>query len=351
MFRERTFILLLSTFVVGGLVLGKARNQDGVPVRYRLAPEILSAENRSGVERRWRQPKLESAESFGTATVGTLIEAQAALDGLDGEILVLDRGDWAVKTFDPVGRLARRFSSAAKAEIRGLRPIDFAISTSGEIWIAARDEPRVVVLDASGVEQRSFALRSTAGRLVLNAGGGFTIQTLIAGSHLFESYDEDGKIRQSFGKLLEGNYQEPLLLGGTMAADDDGLIFAPSFLGLLAAYNRDGDLRFVVETVGGGGKSLPRVMARGRHNNLEPGTPFRSLSIQVVEDSIYVLSERESTSSKTRILDVYALADGAYRHSLRLPNGPRNFLISGDSLFTVHKDRIRRWLSRPSLRG
>ncbi|MEE8524913.1 MAG: hypothetical protein V3T72_13345, partial [Thermoanaerobaculia bacterium] len=301
--------------------------------------------DRSAIERQWRELELELLSSFGGEGFDLLERVMTAKRGLHGRTLVLDWADSTVKMFDDAGRLEQRYPAHPAAEDGSRwRPVDFAVADSGDVWIADRGAPRVRVFDAAGNRRRTLGLRSIPDRIVLAADGGFTVLTLDAGSHLFESYGPDGEFRQRFGRLLAGDLQEPLLLGGTMSADPEGaLVFAPAYLGVLASYDREGRLRFLVETVGGESRDLPRVLATSNGRRLEPGTPLRSLAVQVVDDLIYVLSERESTASKSRILDVYSNQDGAYRHSIRLPDGPRDFLVDGEFLVTVHRDRVQRW--------
>jgi hypothetical protein len=349
--RERTFVLLLLTFVVGGLVLGHFRGQDRELVSFRLSPEHPAPEDRSRVERRWRDPQLEPVSTFGAGGESPVVQAVAARRGAAGEILVLDWADAAVKAFDESGSPAWRIPDPS-APGDGLRPVDFAVAAGGGLWVAESAAPRVALFDAGGTRRRVVTVGSPASRIVPAADGGFTILTLAAGSHLFETYGPDGELRRRFGRLLAGDFQEPLLLDGAVAADAaGGLVFAPTYVGVLAAYDRDGGLRFLVETVGGGSRDLPQVVATETRRFLDPGARLRSLAVHVAGGLVYVLSERRAASSRSRILDVYSISDGAYLHSLRLPTGPREFLVEGDRLYTVHKDRIETWRARAGFGG
>ena len=66
-----------------------------------------------------------------------------------------------------------------------------------------------------------------------------------------------------------------------MAADGEGsFVYAPLYIGLLASYTIEGELRFLVQTINSGSEPLPKIIARpnGRQK-LEPGSPWKSRAI------------------------------------------------------------------------
>lgn len=343
--RERTFFVLFVLLVAAGAVIGQLRGGTEVE---RSALAAAAAPAPQDTDRRRWQPLAYTA--LERPAIQELIVATGARIARGGEVFVLDWGDAAVKRFDAAGTLLTTYRWTPRRD-GGFAPPpnDFAVDAAGRVWAAFSEQRLLKVFAPGGPEEKLVDLDRQPHRLVLAPDGGFVVLGLDAGEHLFARYDAEGALVRTFGALLAGAVQDPALIDGSLAADDaGGFVYAPLYLGLLASFTVDGEPRFVVETVGGGA-DVPEVLAHADGSRrLVPGTARTSLTVHVREGRIHVLSERATASEKTRIIDVYSNADGAYLKSIRLPTGPRDALLDGETLVTVHRSRLRHWRAVPA---
>ena len=342
--REKTFVMLLATFVVGGVLMGYFRNQSEF-VQHKLSQDGPQPRPQSVKQRQWKEVRFEALPVQNVSEEPLLALMGGKKDSY-GNVFVLDWTDSAIKKFSSEGEHLRSYRWALPEDVSVPPvPVDFAVSNAGEIWSVYTDLQLVKVLDSGGETKAILELEAPPHRIALGSEGDFVVMALEQSPHLFRSYGPNGVLRRQFGRIIAGDFQDRTLLDGMMAADGEGsFVYAPLYVGLLASYTIEGELRFLVQTINSGSEPLPRIIARPKGwQKLEPGSPWKSLTVHVADGRIYVLSERESTGAKQRILDVYSNDDGTYLHSIRLPNGPRDVLVDGDLLYTVHAEEILRW--------
>jgi hypothetical protein len=118
--------------------------------------------------------------------------------------------------------------------------------------------------------------------------------------------------------------------------------YATRYAGILASYSPSGNLNFMVRTIDPSPLPSIWINSAGRWK-VEPGSPLKALGLSVSSGKIYILSERESQASASRILDAYSESNGIYLYSIRLSQPVRHSAIVGDTLYTVGEDKVIRW--------
>lgn len=343
--REKTFIVLLVSFLLGGAVLGYLKQRTHL-VQYALQEDYLEPSPQRAEGRVVRAARFDERHASETEEGGLLLEALDGRADREGNVLLFDWGDQAIKKLSARGEL---LTSYRLSPPEGAEPLvaltDFAVSESGELWVVRAKGTSVEVYDAQGRFLESFAIAGSPHRIALGPDGAFVVMTLPTDGEIFQSYAPDGVLLQSFGRPLAGDFQHPILLDGMIDADDrGGFVYAPFYVPLLAAYTAGGELRFVVATIGATPGPLPAVLVGpdGRQN-LAPGTPGRTRAVHVAGGRIYVLSERGIEISRQAILDVYSEDDGSYLDSILLPDRPQDALVVAGRLVTIEESRLRSW--------
>ncbi len=341
MSREKTFLYALVVLVASGLIFGTLR---GGSIQIQRSWLIEPAPQPT-LERSWSS--MEFAERpFGAANSGwQLIKGEAVAGTPGGALLVLDWGRPAVHQLDFDGGSRVSFlGPATLVEDLFPPPIDFAVGASGEVAAVFSRDPSVHFFAAGGEPLSVLPLEGDPLRVAVTTEDRLVVMTA-TGEDLFEIFDREGRLLKRFGRLIEGEYQDRVLLDGDLAADGmGGFVYAPYYLGLIASYTGEGELRFLVRTVPEGPRELPLIIVGDDGSRrILPGTPRSCLTVHVDGGRIYRLSERETRASRRRILDAYRSSDGLYLESIRLPNGPRDAFLVGDLLYTVHEQRVREW--------
>lgn len=345
MLREKAFVMILAALAAGGVLMGYFRQRPET-VQYRLSQELSVPSSRSAEGRRWSRVELGptpvklAGEPLLSAVVAGDVDPQ-------GDVFVLDLATSSVEELSSEGEHLRSYRWSPGEDEFELKPIDFAVGGSGDVWIAYANHPLVNVIDPEG-RATTYELETPAHRIAVGPDGSFAVMALRKGPYLFRSYGPEGELRRDFGHILDGDLQDPTLLDGAVASGGDGtFVYAPYYIGILASYTIEGKQRFVVPTVGSDSASLaslPKVLVQPNGwRKLAAGTPWKSLAVHVADGKIYVMSEREKKATKRRILDVYGSEDGRYLQSIRLPDGPRDFMVDGDVLHTVHAEGVLQW--------
>lgn len=317
--------LLILTGAVGGLVLNQPRTLSPGLARELPAPRSQAVE-----ARRFRPAPLEAA---GLVPAGP--EHELGRPGLleaapEGFVDLVDYRDLRLKRVSPDGALV----PTAGADLPLANPTDLVRDRAGRLWLCDPKAARLLMLAPDGRLLRSFTRSEPPTRLAVSPAGRVFALTPTAEGHLFEILDDPGRPpAAAFGRLLEPRYQMAYTVDGSLAADPDGgVVYAPRYVGLLARFEANGQLRYLVETLEPVGPPV-LVSEKGRLRG-DPASPRATVAMQVVGDSILAVHPLGGRADSA-VLDVYRLSDGTYRESWRLERPWFAFRISGSRLYAL----------------
>ncbi|MCH9647897.1 MAG: hypothetical protein K0U98_06635 [Deltaproteobacteria bacterium] len=347
--RERNFYLALASLIALGTVFG-SMHQGHQEIQRTL---LLQPTPQSQTVRQW-SPMQFTEVDFATSDPAWELSRGGSVDSgsasLGESVFVLDWGQPAVRRLPSGGLLAATYlGPLAPGGDLTMPAIDFAVGSSGEMAAIFALEPGMRLFRPDGELDRFVPVDSKPLRVVLLGADRWATLTAV-GENLFALYDYEGTEIRKFGRLVDGPFQDRVLLDGCIAADGGGgFVYASNYLGLLAAYTGEGELRYLVGTINGVSEELPTILQDSKGTRrLRPGTLRPLLAVHVNQGKIFLLSERENQRARKRILDIYRSDDGRYLESVRLPNRPRDAFFAGDFLYTVHARQVRRWLPSPT---
>ncbi|MCB1037732.1 MAG: hypothetical protein KDD47_28120 [Acidobacteria bacterium] len=337
----RKICLILALGFAGSFALGMLRGGTTVAT-YRWGPDAIGSENLEAPARRlvaaaWQPRGILGAEVIGPGTASRL-EAGPA-----DTLLVMDFHSREIRQLDPQ-------QDEARVRVRAARGIlDFGADADG-IWWIEEGAPVLRRQDSRGEALEPIPLAQAPHRAASLPNGGLVALNLEPRPELFQLYGRDGGPGRPLGRLLAGEVQEPLVLEGSLAASPDGgFVYVPYYLPFLTAYEGNGALRYR-RALAGSEAGPPPSVVRGAQGsrNVQPGTRVQAFSVHVTGDRLAVLAQPRGDRKGHRVLDFYDLGDGAYLESLRLPEGARDALWRDGTLYTLHRDGIRRWQAGPS---
>jgi hypothetical protein len=340
---RKAFFPILLLLMVGAYVVGRGYEGSRGTLGAEWSPELEGLLRRQKAERKIEpvelQASLELKNSPDTPFYGPLrVEA-----GATGEIHVLDSGDLKVKSFSPEGRPLRSFGRG-KGQGPGelLSATDFGLAADGALWVTDLLNGRLSIFRPDGGEA-TRKLEVQPYRLALQDDGSFFLMFGLAHDRLFGHFDREGKELRRFGGWLQNQGLNAMLLDGWIEPlPDGGFAYVGRYSGLLAAFDAQGEPRFVTETVDGAG--LPRILQGdgGRHwVDREAEETARALS--VCRGELIVFTAIESGLERRGVLDRYALATGSYLGTWRVPGPAVSALCTDQSLYTVRDTAITRW--------
>lgn len=363
--RERTLWILLVLLVAAGVVGGLLNRQerkvevplaDGLPAPVPAADwgrvwkpfpgEELAARPYRGTPTAAAEGRGEGEEPHRRDTLP--LGSPAILAATDGALYLVDFEDLRLKALSPELELARVLAPPAPApgeppawETRQIMDVEVA---GGKVWVCDPQGRQVLALDPDGTLDRRLRMENGPLRLAVTGDGGVTVLVPTAGDHAYESYGPDGGLRLAFGRLFEPDYQMPYTLDGMVAADGGGgIVHVLRNRGLIAGWNADGTLRFLVEPVEPH-PPAPMIEERGRLHG-DPEAPFSVLDATVHGGLLYVLTTRDGTMAGDGVVDIYATTDGAYLHSWRLPEPWRHLAFTAERIWALTAEAVQgyRW--------
>ena len=164
-------------------------------------------------------------------------------------------------------------------------------------------------------------------------------------SSFFSVYRADGQTAHRFGRLLYNQADNLLYLDGVMLADAGTIIYALTYVGILAAYTLDGKQQFLVKTIDDVG--FPELIenANGR-KWIDRQAPVATVSMMKLEDKVYVFKVLYEAERRRTVLDVYDSKNGQYRYSLDVTEAAQDAVhltVSPDHLYVVKDSTVVRW--------
>lgn len=335
--REKIVWLVLVSLLLVGVVISVNSSRTKV-VEQVFAKKALPLPQ--GKERAWVDARLVKDGILGDDS-GELFVNPLMIQATKENVFILDWGDRAIKKLSQDGKLLQVYrASRERSSVEAMAPTHFAVSLAREVWACYQQDHRVVRFSEEGEVLHIYQVGHLPHRVIPLLAGGFVVMSGEPGSNLFQLYDEAGRQVKSFGRILEGELQHPLVLDGWIAGGDK-LFYASRYAGLLASYSPGGELIYAMQTIDPSPVPNIWINSSGRWK-VEPGSPLKALGISVSDGKVFVLNERESRV-RNRIIDVYGASDGRYVYSIRLPEAARNSVLVGDYIYTIGNRKVTRW--------
>jgi len=304
--------------------------------------EYPSASRSTPRERVWRPAPLKQDLVLGTQG-HSLVQPLNVRVSPDGNLFVMDFGATRVAEFGPDGRLVRQYGTGkgrGPGELLSLT--DIAVPNDREVWALDPSGGRIVVFDRGGRPVRHVPLALPTTRMQVRGDHSFLLMSL--NGYLFAEFDSAGERKRGFGHLLPDQGTRGIALQGEFVETPrDGIVWAPMRAGYLARFTQDGRVAFYVETVDR--QKFPDVKQLP-NGALTVDGPKRmaSRSIGVSGNDILVLVPLQKGENLQWAVDVYALRDGAYRYSFRMPTVESPRLAStDDAVFIISDSTVVRW--------
>ncbi|KPK89056.1 hypothetical protein AMJ80_10290 [bacterium SM23_31] len=140
-----------------------------------------------------------------------------AVDG-EGNIYVLDAGNYRVQKYDREGKFLASFGRKGQGPGEFERPLSLAIDRNGNLYIADQGKNRVIVLTPEGKELRTFKFGERVSPFKLfssvNILTGTTARDMIISldeknkeyeKPVVQIYNKDGSLKKEFGKPVDYN--------------------------------------------------------------------------------------------------------------------------------------------------
>jgi hypothetical protein len=293
----------------------------------------------------WRKPTFEKTAVLNS----TSLKAPEKMGvNNSGNIFVLDWSDLRVKEFSPDGKLLRALGEEMGKPGAFVNPTGFAMDSGGNLWVCDLKQQRIGVLNSDG-SKRTIKPQNTIYRI---AAIGDRMMTMVAPaeSRLFETYDLSGQQLNSFGELLEDQYNKGIILDGDIVADTEnhGIIYGGTYLGIIGAYDTEGKQRFLVHTIDT--VPQPTVLyvndAEIKKQKVKPDTSRPILSLSVLDKELYVLSGVHSDGTAGpggRVMDVYNKQDGQYLYSWELPAAGQEAIVVSNYIYIRSNKEVTVW--------
>ena len=349
---HRRFVSMFA-FVLGVSIVWGILSPDPPPSGPAVLEEIQVALHSSIVDaltsttpvsagRIWRPWRLKRVRSIG-APEGLSGPREMKL-GPDNSLYVLDRNDGLVKRFDASYNLTTSYGENAGAVL----PTTFVLGPDGGVWTSDPND-RITLFKSDGNlaeswprEARGLEMVLLADRLVV-----FTSPTPdnLKPDGLFTSYMLNGEKIGSFGFLLEEQERNWIAALGRIVSDDDGehLFYVAQYGGLLARFDSEGELDYVVRTVDSH-LQLPTVERLDGGAIRLAARSVLALNVDIDGERVYVLTRLTSSFGVEHVVvDVYSRLDGAYLHTYEAPESCSHILVVGERVYTSGPDGLTEW--------
>lgn len=290
-------------------------------------------------QRVWKQPAFERSFAVSAPTLKKplIMEVDNA-----GNPYVLDWSDFKVKQFSLDGKLLKTFGDETGNDPFS-NPTAFSVDSSGNVWVVDPQQQRIKVFGSNGGTQ-TITPRNAIYRIATSANMLFTM-TATEGKSLFEIYDLTGRQLKSFGELLADQSEKGIILDGYLVGDENqGFIYGGRYMGVLGAYDTDGNQRYFVQTIDG--VAQPNILDIAGKRKIKPNSTVSVLSMSIVGNELYVLSGVRfdgQTGPNGQVIDVYDKREGRYLHSIKLPMACKAALVRSDYLYTLSKGEVTVW--------
>lgn len=346
--QNRTLVIVL-TLSLGGAVAGHFLRQgyETVQVQPIFEQEVALEVREAAEERVWRPTPARHVFNVEGQGEGRLLKpGLLRLDAAEN-LYVLDHGDLLVKKYSPQAELLQLFGwGRGRAPGELLNPTDFAVSSTGEIWICDPIQSGISIFTPEGDFVQRVPLSVRPYRLALDPRGGFTVLGEASGDALFQVYDSDFLKVNEFGRFVEHQSRNLLAVEGWLAPmSSGGFVYAPVWLGVLASYDAEGEVRSVTRTFGF--QEVPRVLVDRRgYRRIDPRAPRLVQGVTTWNDNVHLFAATAEAGRRRAVIDVFS-ADGRYLHSMRLPAKAKSAHLTDRFIYLVEETTVSKWSLGP----
>jgi hypothetical protein len=268
----------------------------------------------------------------------------------DGGILVFDWDAMRLMRFSQEGILKSTFAGRpTKPGSTSLdTPTDYDVSLDGQVWIADPRRRNLIVFAPGGEQLRTLETEGEVANLVHLSNGNVAVLPGGVTPHLLEIRDgSTGRPLTFAGHFLQNWERDSVSLSGAILGIDGrrGIVFAANYMGILVAFEQDGHLRYLRETIDRTPPPLIQITRQGAQRI--PSTAKRAmLNFSVVGPAIVIAAPTDTGSLVA--LDFYDADTGTYQHSVEGPDDPeiRRVYVSGDMLYTATRNTVSVWRQR-----
>lgn len=242
----------------------------------------------------------------------------------DRAIYVLDHGSMQLQLFDWSGEFVRLIG-----EGRGQGPGEFQRSVDvfvegDRIWMVDGEAYHVSVFDRDGafieryaIEEGPMSVAATDAPFVVSVITGGEIGTL---EHPLLMIDEDGERQREFSKIMEDfDTDNPTPFSSELLLAGEEIVRMSTFASYLFWYDMDGKHLRTTRMIDEMEFSTPEPepLTEDAYRLPRPEVPIEYRNASTFGDTlaVHALKLEEQVS----VIDYYATSDGAYLHSVRLP--------------------------------
>jgi hypothetical protein len=344
--KTRTFLILLaSTVIVGAFAGGWLQSREFLQIHPAFAAgggdPALRAQ--AAGRRLWRASPHRRLFTLGADRPLFFGPLRAKADDR-GNLFVIDFGDFRIKQISPDGALVRTYGHGkgqGPGEFSTLN--DVAVGEDGTVWVSDYSNGRITVFGGDGEIVRTLRPTPQPYRLVPFGDSSFATMLPPGSSQLFGLFDPAGRKRQEFGRFIEEQAVNSLVLDGWVEPDrSGGFVYAGLHASLLVGYGPQGRQRFATETIEPW--PLPKLEENSQgvrwvDREAIPGT----LSLSVADGKVYLLGYTTSGLKRMGSIDAYDLKDGSYLFSRRVPEPCSWVVVTRDAVFTVTETTVSKW--------
>lgn len=336
--QSKVYTAGLAVAVALGLLGSLLVSDDRITV---LQPTFLGVETALSLQsqpRQWKTPVFRQAYLH-----SRLLDALFIKPGLEGEVFVFDWGNMHVKRFSRDGTLLSEFGGKGNGLGEFINPTDMAIRETGEVVITDPKKGLVTIFGRDGKPATPLQIVSTPCRIDFLRDGLVVGMVGGAADNLFELYDAEGRRLRSCGQFIKDQSDNSICLDGwVVVGAGDVFVYVALYAGIIASYDRDGKLRFLVGTIDG--PTLPAIEVTSLGSRRLPlSTPRSAECISVTSEKIYIMKSTDHDGSHVKSMDVYSLTDGAYQYSFELPEQCTRALVTDSSVYTLARDTLAKW--------
>ena len=334
-------LILVGAALVGGMFSGgsEASKVPELAIAGGQEPVPQEVQSRTLLSVKW-----ENLACFGESSGSTMLYGPLRAKARPGDrVLVLDFGDLKIKEFSSRGQLLRTYGKGRGQGPEEFQSItDFELDAMGNLWVSDFLGGKVQSFNPDGAVHKTFKLEIQPQRLV-PLGAETLLMLPLFSERSFALLSGEGELLGEFGRFFQNRFDGLALDGRLARLGPESFVFAPHYLGWLAGFSKDGELRFFVETVDPPA-SPPEIRRNGQGVIwVDREARLSTQSVSVDSEHIYLLSGTASGSRRSRLVDVYGSKDGRYLHSLELPEPGIMVSVLGNEMYIVDDTAVCRW--------
>lgn len=344
--KNRSFVLVLLTLVGGSVIVGtllKQQREQEVTAAYASGGEAGAARPQATRRRTWRRTperRLFTLPPEGDRLFGPLRAKVSA----DDHLFVADYGDFRIREYSPTGQPLRTYGNGRGQGPGELSTLNDVAVDANEVWVVDHSNGRITIFGRDdGALRRTLRLNPQPYKLALLGQRGFAMMLPPGSPDLFGLFTPAASIKKRFGHFLTNQAASSILLEGWLEPDrQGGFVFAGLHASLVAAYDGDGNPRFLVETIEP--QPLPHLKRNERGVTWVDREARRStLALSVTAGQAHLVTFFTQGLKRVGSVDTYSLVDGSYLFSRRVPESCSWVLITDRHMVTVTETTVSKW--------